>query len=225
LASTGGSVGVGVTSFSGSGALELATHTTRAGGIGFGTDTSLFRSSAGILSIGDGTSTRGLIINGAAANAQVLLFQQAGTEVARIGLSASTSLLFATGANVTALTLDSSQRVKTASTLNVGDGTSDSQFVNVFTNKVQNTSGPVTINLPADSSGVVTLYSAQGGIGKSMWQIPYINDGGTVQLGTAVKTIKTADPVSSAVSATGAITVSVVSANTYCFWGINCVKP
>jgi len=109
LASTGGSVGVGVTSFSGSGALELATHTTRAGGIGFGTDTSLFRSSAGILSIGDGTSTRGLIINGAAANAQVLLFQQAGTEVARIGLSASTSLLFATGANVTALTLDSSQ--------------------------------------------------------------------------------------------------------------------
>jgi len=99
----------GTTTDSSNGRIQLATHTTSAGGIGFGTDTALFRSSAGILSIGDGTSTRGLIINGAAANAQVLLFQQAGTEVARIGLSASTSLLFATGANVTALTLDSSQ--------------------------------------------------------------------------------------------------------------------
>ena len=56
LASTGGRVGVGVTSFSGSGALELATHTTSAGGIGFGTDTPLYRSAANVLTLGTNTA-------------------------------------------------------------------------------------------------------------------------------------------------------------------------
>ncbi|NBW08429.1 MAG: hypothetical protein EBR82_10410 [Caulobacteraceae bacterium] len=46
---SGGDVLVGTTTNSGNGRIQLANHTTSAGGIGFGTDVSLFRSAAGTL--------------------------------------------------------------------------------------------------------------------------------------------------------------------------------
>ena len=165
---TAGNVLLGTPTDSGNGRIQLATHTTSAGGIGFGTDTALFRSSAGILSIGDGTSTRGLIINGAAANAQVLLFQQAGTEVARIGLSASTSLVFATGANVTALTLDSSQNATFSG---------DIRFSATNTFDVGATGARVRqlfVKTPIISTSTPASASATGTEGTIVWDTSYI---------------------------------------------------
>ena len=96
LASTGGSVGVGVTSFSGSGALELATHTTRAGGIGFGTASSIWTAGTTSFRFGDSTNTAQI----AASGSGVFIGTSAG---------ASGNLVLTSGSGTTALTLDSGQ--------------------------------------------------------------------------------------------------------------------
>ena len=90
---------------SGNGKLQLATHSTSAGGIGFGTDTSLYRTAAADLSL-DGTG-------GADA---VLRFKRSGIESLKLEINVGSSYITAQGtmylrsANAVALTLDSSQR-------------------------------------------------------------------------------------------------------------------
>ena len=51
-----GEVGVGANPTAGNGALQLATHTTSAGGIALGPDCPVFRAAAGVIGIGDGTT-------------------------------------------------------------------------------------------------------------------------------------------------------------------------
>ena len=81
---------------SSNGKLQLATHTTSAGGIGFGTDTSLYRSAAGQLrgpsSFIDATFASSGLFFGASMT-----------------LQANDNVLIKTNGSVTALTLDSSQ--------------------------------------------------------------------------------------------------------------------
>ena len=124
-----------------------------------------------------------------------------------------------------ALVIDTSQNATFAGTVKIGSGTSNSSYQNIYTNKAENTSGPFNITLPADCAGVVRLYSSQSGIGKSVWEIPFINSGGTVTVGTIGKTVQTAEPVTSATAGTGVVAIAVAAANTYCYWGINVVKP
>lgn len=88
------------------GALQLASHTTSSGGIGFGTDTTLFRNSSGSLYLTSaGTTVLRVSNTSATVNTEL-------TSTGSIGALGTTSnhsfVLFST--NVTALTFDSSQR-------------------------------------------------------------------------------------------------------------------
>lgn len=58
---------LGTTTDSSNGKLQLATHTTSAGGIGFGTDTVLFRSGTSVVNLNDTTGSYGIAFNVASA--------------------------------------------------------------------------------------------------------------------------------------------------------------
>ena len=100
----GGNLLIGTTTDSGNGKLQLATHTTSAGGIGFGTDTSLFRSAAGNLQISASVTSAALAINNVGSGVTALAYDATGALVYSTG-----SLRFQSN-GTTALTLDSSQR-------------------------------------------------------------------------------------------------------------------
>lgn len=128
--------GTNLVTDSGNGRIQLASHTTSAGGIGFGTDTSLFRSSAGRLAL-----------NGASAG--ILYFYEGGSEKGYIGTASSVLYIGSSGAaNVllqtnatTALTLDSSQRCILAGALRLN---------NAYVSGAPTATGYVTIQ---DSAG------------------------------------------------------------------------
>ena len=113
---------IGTATDSSNGKLQLATHTTSAGGIGFGTDTSLYRSATGA-----GT----LELNAASGSTSLLSFALAGTKKAQIGISASNSyfdydgsLIFRAGVGgTTTLTLDSSQNATFAGLIGIAGNT------------------------------------------------------------------------------------------------------
>ena len=113
-----GNLLIGTTTDSANGKIQLTSHTTSAGGIGFGTDTSLFRSSAGRLAL-----------NGASAG--VLYFYEGGSEKGYIGTASSVLYVGSTGAanvllqtnSTTALTLDSSQNATFAGTASLSTTT------------------------------------------------------------------------------------------------------
>lgn len=107
---------------SSNGKLQLATHTTSAGGIGFGTDSWLYRDSAGLLTMGSAGNAV-LKVDGAAGSVQGMIIAKGGSEVARISVIGSgSSLVLATTASVLpALTLDSSQRCILAGALRLNN--------------------------------------------------------------------------------------------------------
>lgn len=100
-----GKVLLGTTTDSSNGRLQLASHTTSAGGIGLGTDTALFRNTAGRLSLAHTTRPQFDLEMGGTIGASWFhtsggVFMDAGTGY---GLS------FRTNGTTTALTLDASQ--------------------------------------------------------------------------------------------------------------------
>jgi hypothetical protein len=216
-----GNLLIGTTTDSANGKIQLTSHTTSAGGIGFGTETSVYRAAAGSLvvdHIGGSAPTLNLSANGAIQSR--LFFNGTNTFLESY---TSHSLILRTN-QTTALTLDSSQNATFAKTVNVGNGTSNSSYQNIYTNKSENTAGPVSITLPADCAGTVRVSSFQSGVGRSFRTIPFINFGGTVTLGTSDTTVVTADPVTSVAAGTGAVTLNLVAANTNVYWGIDVVK-
>ena len=116
-----GSLLLGTTTDSGNGKLQLATHSTSAGGIGFGTDTSLYRAQLGQLALNSssgGYSSLGLYSAGASQG-------QLATSGNQIYLDAVQSLYLRTNGATTALTLDTSQNATLAGNyFYVGGGTS-----------------------------------------------------------------------------------------------------
>jgi hypothetical protein len=116
LKSTGNLL-LGTTTDSGNGKLQLATHTTSAGGIGFGTDWSLYR-----------LDQYSIALNGTAGSS-VLRFYESGTLKGLIGTTAGTtyldslsgSIILRTNGGTTALTLDSSQRCILAGALRLNN--------------------------------------------------------------------------------------------------------
>ena len=154
---SGGNVLVGTTTDSSNGKLQLATHTTSAGGIGFGTDVSVYRSgsnslflAATTLSLNAGTTltagggTSPLTVTNTADASNLIL--KAGTTAGygySITLNArggSDSMVFATR-DTTALTLDSSQRTILSGAL---------RLANTYVATPQVSTGYVTIQ---DSTG------------------------------------------------------------------------
>ena len=136
---SGGNLLLGTPIDSGNGKLQLATHTTSAGGIGFGTDTSLFRQGAGLvqlvgvgtggwptLKISDDASSSASFQTGVLALGDgnstarnVGIWRGAANSIVTVGnvlnLGGYAGITFTTGAaqigsQTTALTLDSSQR-------------------------------------------------------------------------------------------------------------------
>lgn len=86
-----GNVLFGTTTDSSNGRIQLATHTVNTGGIGFGTDTSLWRSAAGILRFGDtGSDNAQFVLNGNGGAGLAII--QAGT-VGTINANRSTGSL------------------------------------------------------------------------------------------------------------------------------------
>jgi len=100
-----GNVLIGTTTDSANGKLQLATHTTSAGGIGFGTDTSLYRSQTGMLAL-----------DGLTGSLSQLDLRVGGVQKAFVAwnggdfyLGAVVGTTVIKSSNTTALTLDSSQ--------------------------------------------------------------------------------------------------------------------
>jgi hypothetical protein len=113
---TSGNLLLGTAADSANGKLQLATHTTSAGGIGFGTDTSLYRSAAGQLrgpsSFVDATfSSSGLFFG------------------ASMTLQANDNVLIKTNGSVTALTLDTSQNATFAGDVGLSG---NEKYLNLF---------------------------------------------------------------------------------------------
>lgn len=193
LASTGGRVGVGVTSFSGSGALELATHTTSAGGIGFGTDTSLYRRAIGYLVLDrTGGGQAGLDI----ADAGVVGFRVENISGAAYLSTQTAASIFLRTNNTTALTLDSSQRTFTASAAKIGSltGTVDSRL-HVYESTAVSTSNGLTLEQASTGDSLISFLLT----GVQRWSVGIDNSDsdsfkiGTGDLGAADKlTITTA---------------------------------
>jgi hypothetical protein len=113
-----GNVLVGTTTDSSNGKLQLTSHTTSAGGIGFGTDTALYRAAAGSLvvdHIGASAPTLNLSANGSIQSR--LFFNGTNTFLESY---TSHSLILRTN-QTTALTLDSSQRCILAGALRLNN--------------------------------------------------------------------------------------------------------
>jgi hypothetical protein len=108
---------LGTPTDSGNGRIQLATHTTSAGGIGLGTDTALYRTAAGRLllqQIGGTSPLFGLSENGTTTAE----FQSASGDVYLTANTAGKSLILRT-VGTTALTLDASQNATFAGTVRV----------------------------------------------------------------------------------------------------------
>lgn len=146
--SSGGNVLLGTSTDSSNGRLQLATHTTAAGGIGFGTDTALHRENAGALALFHATNPR-------------LLFSENGTitgslqaSAASVLLSANSSLVLRTGGSTTALTLDTSQNATFAGAIvSGGNVTIPAANVLLWTGRTR---------LWSDSDGTLRLQNAAG---------------------------------------------------------------
>ena len=108
---------IGTTTDSGNGKLQLATHTTSAGGIGFGTDFSLYRYDIYSLAL-VGSSGAGLLRFGSGG----VIYGQVGTSGTSTVLQSAAGSVLIQSAGTTALTLDNSQNATLAGNL-LGSGT------------------------------------------------------------------------------------------------------
>lgn len=101
---------------SGNGKLQLADHTTSAGGIGFGTETSLYRYAGGIIGLDHiGGSIPGL--NLLASGTRIISIYGASNSLYLDTFNAAGAMYLRTGAQTTALTLDASQNATFAGTI------------------------------------------------------------------------------------------------------------
>jgi hypothetical protein len=106
LQPSGGNLLIGTTTDSGNGKLQLATHTTSAGGIGFGTDTSWYRSQGGVLTLDTSANFQGFE---AKKNGTLNFNFYSNSSDTFIGYKGTGSLTIQTLTGSPALTLDSSQ--------------------------------------------------------------------------------------------------------------------
>lgn len=177
-AATGTHLLLGTATNSSNGALQLATHTTSAGGIGFGTDNQLFRVGGGNIraSVTTGATDMKLSLatNQRTANALTLNDSSGALELDNGG---AFSLLLKTNAT-TALTLDSSQ---------------NATFVGAIKESTDTRSGPGAVSVTKTTTKVTTtgaldaLTLADGTDGQ-VKRIIHDVDGGSFVLTPTTKT-------------------------------------
>jgi hypothetical protein len=195
----GGTLVVGSTSAaSGSGKLELATHTTYAGGIGFGTDTSLYRVSAGNLAVDSISGTNPVVLLRESSVNKAYLATSSGTMY--IGTHTANSIQLQTN-TTTALTLDSSQNATFAGSAGIGgapSGTYGKLSVHGGLRTVNDTSSKLEVG--RYSSGAPNSYIK---LGSSSDSLRFTNAADSVDLLTLTDTgnlgLMTADQFGSGV--------------------------
>jgi hypothetical protein len=119
LLTSGGNHLLGTTTDSANGILQLATHTTSAGGIGFGADTSLYTETAGRIILAKNTAGDSTLRWAANGVVYGYVGQSGGNTY--LGSLTANSVILQTN-NTTALTLDASQVATFASSLGVASG-------------------------------------------------------------------------------------------------------
>jgi hypothetical protein len=175
--SIGGTLLVNGASPSGNGAIQLATHTTSAGGIGFGTETALYRYGAGRLGLSHiGGST------------PILYLLEGTTETARLWTANGPCYLDTLTAQpiyfrpngTTALTLDSSQNATFAGRITV-NGTGTSAFNVGNSGQVTVASNGAATDAPLQLSNTAQNWQVRlNGANGSLWF--YNVTGGAVPL-------------------------------------------
>ena len=182
---------LGTTTDSGNGKLQLATHTTSAGGIGFGTDTSLYRTAASSLRLSAASSYTVFQIQGASgsyfdfyASNGTTRNGSVGTEEAGtmyVGTRTAASTILMTNSTAT-LTLDSSQRTFTAGGTKIGSltGTVDSRLHVYESTSVSNSNG-LTLEQASTGDSLVSFLLT----GVQRWSVGIDNsDSDSFKIGT-----------------------------------------
>ena len=151
LQENGGSVLIATNVDSGNGKLQLATHTTSAGGIGFGTALSMYRSGDNSAWI-DAASGNVQLILGRAGAANLALFSD-GSYVYASAVQAGMGLIFRTNGSTTALTLDSSQNATFAGRVRAGTavGTAKTVMIDAAFTTLLNVTKTFTVTMPSPS--------------------------------------------------------------------------
>ena len=139
---------------SSNGKLQLATHTTIAGGIGFGTDTSLYRAAAQSLNLDGASSPQFSLSVGGTQKARL----ESYTDDLYIStLTAGKSIILRSGNATTALTLDSSQNATFAGKVT----STDSGYTNSGY-EITNTSASRTTGWFLNNAGDTSLRDVTG---------------------------------------------------------------
>ena len=166
-----GNLLIGTTTDSSNGKLQLATHTTSAGGIGFGTDTSLYRSAAYTLKLDGGNNVTSFRVLGS-GSCEALMAVASASSVLFGSTTAGASTVLCSGNGTTALTLDSSQNATFAGTATVNGG-----VVKLSTTVLPN------LQFYASSDSTDQKYwdiqTGQGGPGDGTFRLRAINDART----------------------------------------------
>ena len=183
---------------SANGKLQLATHTTSAGGIGFGTDTTFFRAAAGNLCLGDSGTNAALSLYNAGTQ-RAYLFAQGSSSTFFIGsLTAGWSTAIQSGNATIALTLDSSQNATFAGNASISQSAGSSPQMTFVR------SGTQTQTLKLDSAdGLFKLSGADVYLADNVT----IAGGKTLQLGS--------NYTAGAPTATGYVTIKATNGVTY----------
>lgn len=92
---------------------------------------------------------------------------------------------------------------------------SGNSFAASDTSSLDNGAGPLDIAITNGTFGVLHVWTYQNGIGQSYWQQPFIKRSGTLTLGTPVKTILTADPLTSITVVSNEARLTLAAANSY----------
>jgi hypothetical protein len=221
----GGNLLLGTTTDSSNGRIQLATHTTSAGGIGFGSDTSLFRKANGDLAVQGSTIETVLRFYSGASQYGYLYFSNTLGEINSIN-----GPLYFKSSGTTALTLDSSQNatfagtIKGRSIVNVPSDTTIA-FAGYYTSGTGGIYNRAL--LPADTNGQYGSYMATSWDGTNIHAIFGVRDaitdyslidvkgGGSplVKLGAALQLSNAY--VAGAPAATGYVTIKDSSGTTY----------
>jgi hypothetical protein len=145
---------LGKTIDSGNGKLQLADHTDKTGGIGFGTDTALYRYAGGIIGldhIGGSVPGLNLLANGT----RIISIYGASNSLYLDTFNAAGAMYLRTGAQTTALTLDSSQQAKFSSAVYCNTTTQSSGVTGAkLITKQTSGTGDWTVTLDGNPDGV-----------------------------------------------------------------------
>lgn len=174
---------------SSNGKLQLATHTTSAGGIGFGTDLSLYRANTGFLILNDASAALDCRIGLFNQGTQRGLFEayNVASAVYMGAASAGWATIITSGNQATALTLDSSQNATFAGNVYIQSGNAlrlynptNAAFASIQmdANNVVNvnytTAFGVTIRTQGGTASTPASASAAGVAGTIQWDASYI---------------------------------------------------